>query len=309
MFICADIGGTFVRFGQAENNAIRNIQKFEVAEFDSFANALACYCNDQNLGRGGELRIATAGYEQDGVWKFVNKNPWHIDPQALRNAGWNIEIILNDFEAATWALTALKGDELEVIKDAQGASTTQCLVGPGTGLGLAYFHKDPKYVQKTHGGHMAASAMSEEQWIVLQAIRRQNPRNTIVYENLVSGPGLMNIYNAICLVNGLQPEAVEPEDLLERQDHKHVQQAVRLFHEFFGSFASMAVVTGNAYGGLYITGGVVERLKAVGLFDVDTFLESFRIDAVDSVKRDLGATSILYIKDPYPALKGLMHVE
>lgn len=307
MFVVADIGGTFVRLAQVEQGTIDRIQKYEVSDFETFNDALAAYCTLHNADSAGRLRIATAGYEDEGVWKFVNHNPWHVDPQSLKEEGWDIEIILNDFEAATWSLTALEDKDVEVIKDAQGASNTHCLIGPGTGLGLAYLNKQSQFVQKTHGGHMSAAAISEEQWIVIRAVRRQRPEKAVVYENLVSGPGLLNIYNAICLINGLQPVAKTPEDLLDHLDREHVKDAIRLFHEFFGNFAAMAVVTGNAYGGLYLTGGVIPRLKDAGVLDIELFKNAFHIEAVDSVKRDLEATPIFILKDPYPALKGLLH--
>ncbi len=307
MFIVADIGGTFVRFGQVDQDTVQDVQKYEVKDFESFDAALIAYSTLQNIDKAGRLRIATAGYEDEGVWKFVNNNPWHINPQSLKEAGWDIEIILNDFEAATWSLLSLKDQDIKTLKQASGASTTQCLVGPGTGLGLAYLHHKPEFVQKTHGGHMPATAMCEEQWIVLQAVRRQFPNKAVVFENLVSGPGIMHIYNAICLINGLSPQAENPEDLIDNLDHAHVQTALRLFHEFFGHFAATAVITGNAYGGLYLTGGVVQRLLDADVFDFDTFKNAFHIDAVDSVRRDLEATPILMLKDPYPALKGLLN--
>ncbi|MBL4804968.1 MAG: glucokinase [Alphaproteobacteria bacterium] len=309
MFVVADIGGTYVRFAQVVQGAISNIQKYEVDEFATFNAALAAYCTLHNADSAGRLRIATAGYEDEGLWKFVNNNPWHIDPQSLKDAGWDIEIILNDFEAATWSLAALDDEDYETVKDAKGASDTQCLIGPGTGLGLAYLHKKAGFVQKTHGGHMPAPAMSEEQWIVIQAVRRNHPDKAVVYENLVSGPGLLNIYNAICLMKGLEPVAKTPEDLLDHLEREHAQSAIRLFHEFFGHFAATVVVTGNAYGGLFITGGVVQRLHDAGVFDIEAFKNAFHIEAVDSVKRDLEATPISILKDPYPALKGILHAE
>lgn len=307
MFIVADIGGTFVRLGRVDQDTIRDVQKYEVDGFENFDEALAAYCTLHNVDEAGRLRIATAGYEDEGVWKFVNNNKWHIDPQSLKEAGWDIEIILNDFEAATWSLLSLKTDDVELLKEAQGASLSKCLIGPGTGLGLAYLHRKPEFVQKTHGGHMPATAMCEEQWIVLQAVRRQFPNKAVVFENLVSGPGIMHIYNAICLINGLQPMAQNPEDLLDNLDHKHVRTALRLFHEFFGHFAATAVITGNAYGGLYLTGGVMQRLLDAHVFDFETFKNAFHIDAVDSVRRDLEATPVFLLKDPYPALRGLLN--
>src|SRR5690606_29965745 len=114
----------------------------------------------------------------------------------------------------------------------------------------------------------------------IQAI--QNTQSTcVVFENLASGPGLEKM-------QGLYDE----------------QTALRLFHEFLGLFAATAVVAGNAYGGLYLTGGVLERLVEKDMFDVDHFLSFFHLNAVESVRQALLDTPVIYITEPYPALKG-----
>ena len=66
-----------------------------------------------------------------------------------------------------------------------------------------------------------------------------------------------------------------------------------------------ALVCGHAYGGLYLTGGMIERLNEKGLFDFQSLEKYFVLDCVDSVKHDLGATKIALVKEPYLAMKGL----
>ena len=78
-----------------------------------------------------------------------------IDPAKLKQDGWDVELILNDFEASVWALLKLQDGDIETLKEADGASSAKCLLGPGTGLGLGYLQGgDEIFVQKTHGGHM-----------------------------------------------------------------------------------------------------------------------------------------------------------
>ena len=67
------------------------------------------------------------------------------------------------------------------------------------------------------------------------------------------------------------------------------------------------MITGHAYGGLYLTGGVLERLIEKSLFDIEHFKDFFHLDIVDGVKRPLHDTPIHYVAYSYPALKGLMH--
>lgn len=310
MSILCDIGGTYARFAKANDGNLLHIQKYKAEDFESLREALPHYCNEHDIHPGGLLRIATAGYEDAGVWRFVNKNKWEIDPKALKDAGWEIETILNDFEALVRSIDHLAPDELNIIKDAAGASKTKCVLGPGTGLGLGYRHDTPNgaFIQKTHGGHIAAAALGEEHTMIIQTIQRLKTDQTLcVYENLISGPGLYNIYAAQCLIAGKIRAADTPEDILQYTDTPEVQTSLRLFHEFFGIFAASVVVSGHAYGGLYLTGGVLERLIEHKLFDVEHFERFFTLDAVGSVQRDLNATPIMHITHPYPALKGLLY--
>ena len=284
MTVLADIGGTYARFAVVADNAPMQIKKYKAADFENLQSALETYCSDQNLEPGGKLRIATAGYEDGGVWKFVNQNKWILDPDDLKNTGWDAETILNDFEAATWALLNLECGDTQTFKGGDGASDTRCLLGPGTGLGLGYLHGNEKpHVQKTHGGHVPAAAITQEQWGVIKFLQDQQD-GAVVFENIVSGPGLQKL-----------------------QAQYDEETALRLFHEFYALFSATCVVAGNAYGGLYLTGGVMESLVANNQFDFDLFENWFCFDAVDSVKRDLQATPIVHITDPYPALKGLIH--
>lgn len=309
MTVLTDIGGTYVRFAVAGNSGPEKIDKYAAEEFETLGKALEHYCKAQGIKFGGPLRIATAGYEDDGIWKFVNRNKWQINPAELEKQGWEIECILNDFEAATWALSDLKPGDIEVFKKGKPAQASKCLLGPGTGLGLGYLHHgEHPFVQKTHGGHMPVAALSDEQRLIIQTMQRLKTDETVpVFENVVSGPGLYNIYAACCLVSGKIRRVDTPENMLKETEDPEIVNSLRIFHEFFGLFAATAVITGHAYGGLHLTGGVLEHLVAQKVFDFEHFEKWFCLEAVDSVKQALQNTPIIYITEPYPALRGLLH--
>ncbi len=323
MDILCDIGGTFARFAvrgaHASGDRPERIRRIKACEFDSFSAALAHYCAEEGLAHSGTLCIATAAYEDGGVWRFVNDNIWVIDPVALENEGWNVELILNDFEAATWGLINVSPEDCHILKaagsSAQNATHAKCLVGPGTGLGLGFLFNSGgvPFVQKTHGGHMPVSVLGAEEFEIVNHVRRQKTGNTTpVFEDFVSGQGLWNIYCAVCALNEQPTTAQGIEELFTcfvHNDQDAVNTALRLFHQFFGQFAANAVITGNAYGGLYLTGGVLERLIAADLFDFPVFEAGFLVGGVASVMQDLEATPVFAIKDPYPALKGLMRAK
>ena len=251
MRILADIGGTYIRLAKEQGGEPHDIQKYEAADFKNLGEVLAEYCGDGK----GELLIAAAGAEIDGRWTITNNPDWSMEAE-----GWTIKCILNDFEATAHSLPA-EGVDL-------------CVIGVGTGLGLAYNRNG--IVQKTHGGHIPIASLKDEHGKFIKDLREKQNR-AIVFEDIVSG----------------------------QSDFANTNP--KLFHEFLGIFAATAVVTGNAYGGLYLTGGVIEGLVADNKFDLETFKAALCFNAVPVVKRDLENTPIHIITDPYPALKGLLN--
>ncbi|MBX2833436.1 MAG: glucokinase [Micavibrio sp.] len=309
MKILCDIGGTFCRFALVEDSVPTRIRKYEAAHYPTFLDALSLYCDEESIPNSGDLYLAVAGSNIDGVWKFGNKNTWLIDAREIKKAGWNPALIVNDFEANVWSLLALKDGELNVLREGRAPWPTKCLTGPGTGLGLGYLHYNngTPFVQPTHGGQMPAAFLTDEQWQIGQIVSRIKERdNALTFEDFVSGYGLLHLYQAACIKDGAPAEMERVRDLPDHLESAQVKCALRLLHEFFGQFAASAVISGHAYGGLYIAGGVIERLVENNIFDVPTFERAFNIKSIEAVAHDLAETPIIHILDSTPALKGLI---
>lgn len=305
MKILVDMGGTHVRFAVEEGGAPSEIKKYKAADFKTFEQALEKYISECGLKQKFSLRIATAAHpDEKNVWRFVNRNKWEIDVSALGN----VEIILNDFEAATWGLTGLQ-DQKTLSKGKENKNAARCLIGPGTGLGLGYLTLAGKtfHVQGTLGGHLSAAAITDEQSRVLKAVEKTKDRSGhVVYEDVVSGPGVFNIYRALCNLSDEQQSAQTVEELFDHLTSPAARDALRLFHEFFALFAATVTVSGNSYGGLYLMGGVLDRLIEKSMFDLAHFQKFFTGGFVPSVKKSLDETPIIHVTDPYLALRGLV---
>lgn len=304
--IVCDIGGTFARFAVVENGVFKAFHQYRAAEHDSFLAALNAYSAEAGLVDKLPVLIATAAYEDGPVWRFINQNEWVIDTAALKAAGWRVDLILNDFAAATWGLLALDETAVKRLNEyAINARLPRCLLGPGTGLGLGYLYplEDQKYhVQRTHGGHMPAAAVTAEQASVIEKITQTMPQgDAVVYETLVSGPGLVNIYNALSA-----HKVSHAQDVLAQANTEMGKKTIRLFHEFWGLFAATSVICGHAYGGLYLTGGMSKRLDDAGLLDMKSFMAYFTAPWAVSVREALEATPIALVTDPHLSFKGLL---
>ncbi len=279
MKIVSDIGGTYARFAQNINEVPKRVRKYKTSDFLTVYAALNQYCNDENIdAQHGDISIAAAGSERNNIWTITNNPDWPIDRLQFKLNGWRVQIMMNDFEAGTYALPVLCADDLKTLRAGiKKPEKSLCLLGPGTGLGLGYFHP-PNIVQKTHGGHMPITCITDEQWDVVKSFQKQKA-SPVVFEDIVSG------------------------------QNDFVKINPQLFHEFLGLFAAQSVIHGDSYGGLYLTGGIIEALVKEDRFDFDTFEQYFCFDGVISVKEDLQKTPIHIITDPNPALKGLIYAQ
>ncbi len=309
MTVLVDMGGTYVRFAVGEGGRPARAKKYEAEKFPAFTDALEHYAAETGVEKTA-LLIATAAHpDAQNIWHFVNRNKWKLDPADLSRRGWPVQLILNDFEAATWGL-AVSRDAAVLRQGKMKASKPSCLIGPGTGLGLGYLiplRGDNYHVLGTMGGHLPVAATTEEQIRVLRTVEKiRNDGNLPVFDSIVSGPGLFRLYTACCALGEEKQTAQTPEELLDNASGPAFRDALRLFHEFFGLFAATVVVAGNAWGGLYLTGGVMDRLAAKGLFDFAHFEKFFAGAFVPAVKSALEQIPVLHVTDPLLSFHGLI---
>jgi glucokinase len=310
--VAADIGGTHARFAFIEDGALGAPEKQAVRDFPGLIPALASWCARYNRKAEGELLIATAAQPgADGVWRFLNgNNPWVVDRKALLKAGWHLKILVNDFAASAHGAVRLPADSLAVLRPGSGQTgANRAILGPGTGLGMAFMIPlaDGRWhVQETFGGHMLAAALTDEQTQIIKFVRElREGRTEVVPEDLASGRALPGLYQAVCLLNKQRPQLATADEILADAGKDMPRQAVRLFHEFLGLFAHNVAVTTNSFGGIYLDGGVVQRLHEKNLFDRAAFERFFIPAVVPSVHAALAATPVWLVRDPFVALRGL----
>jgi glucokinase len=268
--LVADIGGTNVRFALARGGAGEllvpgSIAQFTVAGFGSVVEAAREYL--RGLGETPQHAVlAAAGPVAAGAVRITN-NPWVIDAAQVRAAlQLDAVRIVNDFAAMSAAIAQLRGESLRVI----GAppppridyATPRVLgvIGPGTGLGVGVLvvRDGRALVLETEGGHVSFAPTTEEQAAVQRLLA---PRlGHVSNERLVSGAGLLNIYQALCTLRGRPAGAASPEAVSAAAAAGQDPQAVRaaeMFAEILGAVAGDLVLTTGAWDGLYLAGGLV----------------------------------------------------
>ena len=91
-----------------------------------------------------------------------------------------------------------------------------------------------------------------------------------------SGAGLVALYDAVCTLDGVTPEALSPADVSTRAlagSCARCTEAVAHFCALLGSVAGNLALTLGALGGVYIGGGIVPRLGEA--FDRSDFRQRF----------------------------------
>jgi glucokinase len=85
----------------------------------------------------------------------------------------------------------------------------------------------------------------------------------VSWESVLSGPGLLNLYRAVCLVWGTVPRLRAPEAItLAAVDAADpvCHQTLEIFCSLLGAAAGNLAVTVCAEGGVYLCGGIVPKI-------------------------------------------------
>jgi glucokinase len=286
--VLADLGGTHLRLAKASDP--RKIVKYKIADYPDLESVLKEFAPDI-----AGLYLAAAIHPRGGIIedkRFDDKSHWTINLSKLQDKlQLQKLLVLNDLEAAAHALPALIGDDLLTVLAAREEQVhfdhpPKLLVGIGTGIGHAFLFEKAgheAFVQRSHGGHIPALAVSEEQKDIVAKLCAANTRGRdLIVEDIVSGSGYANLLS-------LMPE----------------EDALRLFAEFLGLYCNALVSLCGAYGGIYFTGGVIDELMAAQKFDAASFSIFFNRPMVPVVIESLASTPVYYCREANMPIVGL----
>ncbi|MEZ5895214.1 MAG: glucokinase [Parvularculaceae bacterium] len=290
--LVADIGGTNARFALADagSGVISSAQVLRADDHPCVEAAARAY-----LGRVGVRPLRAcfavaapvgAGVNSDEV-AFVNSD-WRFEISSLKRAlRLDQLIVVNDFFALGSSVAHLPADFIVPVKAGRGVLDAPVVViGPGTGLGQALIVPcgggGARRVVATEGGHVGFAARTAEEFGIVQQIARRFGR--VSAERIVSGPGLENLYAAVCAQNAARGDNMSAEQItaaaLAQTDPAAVR-AVELFCLFLGRLAGDAVLSAGARGGVVLGGGIAPKIRESLLASgfVDGFVDKGRMRA------------------------------
>ncbi len=209
--VTVDIGGTHARFAIARIEddgtiALGEETTLHTEDHASFQTAWEDYRERQGGSLPGGVAIAVAGPVKPDIIRFTN-NPWIIRPPLIESKlGCTQSVIVNDFEAVAHAAARAPSNEfLHLAGPEQDLPErgTISVLGPGTGLGVAYFYRRPDdtyRVQATEGGHGDFAPVDAIEDAILARLRKRHTR--VSDERVVSGPAIIDIYQALAAMEG-----------------------------------------------------------------------------------------------------------
>src|SRR5207302_4183778 len=135
----------------------------------------------------------------------------------------------------------------------------KAVLGPGTGLGVAALvpHGKEWIALASEGGHVSFGPAAADERIVFQRLAASEGE-PVAAETVISGPGLERIYRALNPFGiPLVARAIVSE---ARAGGSDARIAVDLFVRLIGRFAGDVALTLKATGGVYVAGGVAQKL-------------------------------------------------
>lgn len=305
MLLAGDIGGTKTLLGLFEPGSDRPaplaIDEFATLEYDGVEYIIERFLTS----RGVQPRdltatsIGVAGAITDQVAHLTNV-PWRVGAAAVAGAmGLEQVHLLNDLEALAYAIPALRPDELAVLQEGvRVASGNAAVIAAGTGLGEALLlNVDGGFMPgESEGGHADFAARTHRELELVSALTAVYGRVSV--EHVLSGPGLVNIYQfthdafgsqrfltpsstiPARLCDGVGP-VTDPSDLPARISGSAAEgrcprcvESLEMFVAAYGAEAGNLALRTVATAGVYVGGGIAPRILPA--LRAGSFMEAFR---------------------------------
>jgi glucokinase len=305
-WLVGDIGGTHARFGLVSpDSKVLYSRTLSDEDYPTIEAALAAFLEERGplpMPRRGAIAIASP---ITGDQVAMTNHPWRFSIRALgERFGFDRLEVINDFTALALALPHLRPEERLPVGG--GTAVTDMpigVLGPGSGLGVSGLvpSKSGWIALNGEGGHATMAPASDRESAVLNQMRHHFDH--ISAERVLSGPGLVNLYNTLAQLDGVPARgyrAPQVTDLALSGEDPLCVETLGMFCAMLGTMAGNLALTIGARGGVYIGGGIVPKLG-------QTFVDSpfrERFEAKGRFHTYLAAIPTFVVTHPLPAFLG-----
>jgi glucokinase len=299
MILAGDIGGTNARLAyfQPQNGHLRLISErvFPSREYGELEEIVSQFL-EGSAARPEVACFGIAGPVRNGRVETSNL-PWIIEQSRLaKQIHLPATLLINDLEANAWGIGALSPHDLvpldhvepSVGKQAVG---NQAVIAPGTGLGEAglFWNGSQHQVYACEGGHADFAPQGDLQIELLRFLASRYEH--VSYERVLSGPGLVNVYEFLrekgCADEpaGFARQLVQddPAAAISRAAlngaNPLAERALDLWISVYGAEAGNLALKAMATGGIFLGGGISPKIlsKLTGPLFMRAFLDKGRL--------------------------------
>jgi glucokinase len=268
--------------------AITRIRAFATDDFASLSDAIEAYLAAEALPARPARAVLAVAAPVSGDTVTLTNHPWTFSAEAMRrHFGFTALRVINDFVANALAVPHL-------------TDAGRARIG-GLGVSALIPNNGAMTSLQGEGGHVTMAAADDREAAVLELMRRRFDH--VSAERLLSGPGLVNLYNALCELSGEPAAPLTAAQITNagiEDEYPRAREATAMFCAMLGTIAGNLALTVGALGGIYIAGGIVPKLGA-------SFAQSHfraRFEAKGRFGGYLAAIPTYVITHPEPALLG-----
>ena len=289
MILAGDIGGTNARL------AIFDVQQghFELVTSTTFhsqqysgLDAIVVEFVKTTGIRPAQACFGIAGPVTNGRVQASNL-PWTVESSRLAQELKISEAsLINDLEATGWGIGALEAKDLVPLNDVVPKEAgNQAVIAAGTGLGEGglYWDGTRHHVFASEGGHCDFAPIDDLQVELFQYLR--NRYKHVSYERVLSGPGLVNIFDFLRDTGRGTPPDWLVAEMAEHDAAAAISrsalagkcpmcdQALDIFVAIFGAEAGNLALKIKSTGGMFLAGGIAPKI--LPKLTSSTFLQAF----------------------------------
>jgi len=294
MILAGDIGGTNARlafFDVADGHfRLVSASVFPSREYAGLDQIVSKFVETAKLHPDAAC-FGVPGPVRNGRVETSNL-PWVIESARLADElSLKKTVLINDLEANAWGIEALSSQDFVALNQVGPATGNQAVIAPGTGLGEAglYWNGSQHEVYACEGGHADFAPRGNLQVELLQFL--ESRYGHVSYERVLSGPGLVNVYEFLrdkgC---GDEPAGFAAQlsqgDAAALISHAALngtnplaEQALDLWVSVYGAEAGNLALKTMAIGGIFLGGGISPKIlpKLTGPLFMNAFLEKGRL--------------------------------
>jgi len=274
-YLVGDIGGTNTRLLLSKQNGDFLEKDYFSQNFNSLNDVIDKFYTDYNIDNDIDAAcFAIAGPIENGSVSVTNL-PWVVDEEQLKHHLRATRVkLVNDFYAVAKGISKLDQNDIVIVQQGKNpVNSNIAIIGAGTGLGAAHIIIDSNNynIYTSEAGHAGFSPENTLQSELLLWMQQQY--NHVSLEMLLSGKGLLNIYNFFKTVKGINEsenvksaimQNITPRIITEvalKNGDELCRKTLSCFIDIYGAATGNIALHYYPVGEVYIAGGIAAKIK------------------------------------------------